>query len=89
MVITNHPLASAAGAEMLAAGGIPQGDYAPADTLNVLAAFWIQFMTHDWFSPMEDGHNGAQDAFHSARPAYCRSSKSRHSPSSSRPLSSA
>jgi hypothetical protein len=24
---------------------------------NVLAAFWIQFMTHDWFSHLKDGHN--------------------------------
>src|SRR5262249_19577589 len=23
----------------------------------VLAAFWIQFMTHDWFSHLEEGHN--------------------------------
>jgi hypothetical protein len=45
--------------------GLPGGskdakcDYAPADTLNVLAAFWIQFMTHDWFSHLDEGHNGA------------------------------
>lgn len=23
----------------------------------MLAAFWIQFMTHDWFSHLEEGHN--------------------------------
>ena len=23
----------------------------------MLAAYWIQFMTHDWFSHMDDGHN--------------------------------
>ena len=23
----------------------------------MLAAYWIQFMTHDWFSHMEEGHN--------------------------------
>jgi hypothetical protein len=32
-------------------------DYQKADTLNVLGAFWIQFMTHDWFSHLEEGHN--------------------------------
>jgi len=32
-------------------------DYQKAPFFNVLAAFWIQFMTHDWFSHMEDGHN--------------------------------
>jgi hypothetical protein len=25
--------------------------------MNVIAAYWIQFMTHDWFSHMEEGHN--------------------------------
>jgi len=33
-------------------------DYQKAPFFNVLAAFWIQFMTHDWFSHMEEGHNG-------------------------------
>jgi hypothetical protein len=33
-------------------------DYLKADTLNVLAAFWIQFQTHDWFSHLEEGKNG-------------------------------
>jgi hypothetical protein len=32
-------------------------DYLKASSLNVLAAFWIQFMTHDWFSHLEEGHN--------------------------------
>jgi hypothetical protein len=32
-------------------------DYQKAPFFNVLAAFWIQFMTHDWFSHLEDGHN--------------------------------
>ena len=32
-------------------------DYQKAPFFNVLAAYWIQFMTHDWFSHMEDGHN--------------------------------
>ncbi len=34
-------------------------DYQKAPFFNVLAAYWIQFMTHDWFSHMEDGHNGS------------------------------
>jgi heme peroxidase len=37
-----------------------QCDYLKANTLNVLAAFWIQFMTHDWFSHLEEGHNAAE-----------------------------
>jgi hypothetical protein len=32
-------------------------DYQKAPFMNVLAAYWIQFMTHDWFSHMEEGHN--------------------------------
>jgi hypothetical protein len=32
-------------------------DYAKAPFFNVLAAYWIQFMTHDWFSHLEEGHN--------------------------------
>jgi Animal haem peroxidase len=35
-----------------------EDDYQKADTLNVLAAFWIQFQTHDWFSHLEEGRNG-------------------------------
>ena len=35
-------------------------DYKPAPFFNVLAAFWIQFMTHDWFSHLEEGHNAPQ-----------------------------
>ncbi|MGH8469350.1 MAG: peroxidase family protein [Gammaproteobacteria bacterium] len=34
-------------------------DYKPAPFFNVLAAFWIQFMTHDWFSHLREGHNDA------------------------------
>ena len=26
----------------------------------MLAAFWIQFMTHDWFSHLEEGHNAPE-----------------------------
>ncbi len=32
-------------------------DYLKAPFFNVLAAFWIQFMTHDWFSHTFEGHN--------------------------------
>lgn len=32
-------------------------DYKKAPFFNVLAAYWIQFMTHDWFSHLEEGHN--------------------------------
>jgi hypothetical protein len=34
-------------------------DYKKAPFFNVLAAYWIQFMTHDWFSHLEEGHNAA------------------------------
>jgi len=29
---------------------LTRGDFQPASSLNVLAAAWIQFMTHDWFN---------------------------------------
>ncbi|WP_220272528.1 peroxidase family protein [Alteromonas aestuariivivens] len=32
-------------------------DYLKAPFFNVLAAFWIQFMTHDWFSHLQEGRN--------------------------------
>ncbi|MES9944927.1 MAG: peroxidase family protein [Candidatus Thiodiazotropha sp.] len=32
-------------------------DYLKAPFFNVLAAFWIQFMTHDWFSHTSEGRN--------------------------------
>jgi len=35
-------------------------EYQPANSFNVLAAFWIQFMTHDWFSHLEEGHNATE-----------------------------
>ena len=31
--------------------------YQQAPFFNVIAAFWIQFMTHDWFSHMEEARN--------------------------------
>ena len=35
-------------------------DYKKAPFFNVLAAFWIQFMTHDWFSHLVEGRNAAE-----------------------------
>ncbi len=35
-------------------------DYKKAPFFNVLAAFWIQFMTHDWFSHLQEGHNTSE-----------------------------
>lgn len=35
-------------------------DYKKAPFFNVIAAFWIQFMTHDWFMHLEEGHNAPQ-----------------------------
>lgn len=34
-----------------------QCPYKPAPFFNVLAAFWIQFMTHDWFSHLQEARN--------------------------------
>ncbi len=40
-------------------GGVQEAEcaYEKAPFFNVLAAFWIQFMTHDWFAHLEEGHN--------------------------------
>ncbi len=35
-------------------------DYHKAPFFNVLAAFWIQFMTHDWFSHLDEGVNAPE-----------------------------
>jgi hypothetical protein len=35
-------------------------DYKKAPFFNVLAAFWIQFMTHDWFSHLVEGKNAPE-----------------------------
>jgi hypothetical protein len=45
------------------AGNSPDGhcDYQKAPFFNVLAAFWIQFMTHDWFGHLQEGLNGKTD----------------------------
>jgi hypothetical protein len=42
-------------------------DYHKAPFFNVLAAFWIQFMTHDWFSHLDQGENDRT----TLRPAGC------------------
>ena len=34
-----------------------QCDYIKAPFFNVMAAYWIQFMTHDWFSHLQEGTN--------------------------------
>ena len=34
-----------------------QCDYKKAPFFNVLAAYWIQFMTHDWFYHLREGRN--------------------------------
>ena len=41
-------------------GPDPNCDYLKAPFFNVLAAIWIQFMTHDWFSHLEEGQNGPE-----------------------------
>ncbi len=38
-------------------GGDAHCDYIKAPFFNVLAAYWIQFMTHDWFSHLDEGEN--------------------------------
>ena len=35
-------------------------DYKKAPFFNVLAAYWIQFMTHDWFTHLDEGHNAPE-----------------------------
>src|SRR5260370_555480 len=42
--------------------GMPGSDkvdcpYKKAPFFNVLAAYWIQFMTHDWFSHLQEARN--------------------------------
>ena len=45
-------------------------DYKKAPFFNVLAAYWIQFMTHDWFSHLEEGHNAAEYMTSAARRSW-------------------
>ncbi|MDR1990967.1 MAG: hypothetical protein LBQ09_12145, partial [Acidobacteriaceae bacterium] len=35
-------------------------DYIKAPFFNVIAAYWIQFMTHDWFTHLDEGTNDAK-----------------------------
>lgn len=53
----SHPEKCQAGQGLGGESKDAQCDYSPAPAFNVLAAFWIQFMTHDWFSHLEEGHN--------------------------------
>lgn len=53
----SQPERCRAGHGMQADANEPQCDYKQAPFFNVLAAFWIQFMTHDWFAHVEEGHN--------------------------------
>lgn len=46
-----------------------QCDYIKAPFFNVLAAYWIQFMTHDWFSHLDEGTNNPEVKI----PMGCRS----------------
>jgi Animal haem peroxidase len=47
-------------------------DYLKAPFFNVLAAFWIQFMTHDWFSHTFEGRNRPE-----LQPVGCTSEEAR------------
>jgi hypothetical protein len=55
----SHPEKCQAGLGLAGESKDAECDYSPAPAFNVLAAFWIQFMTHDWFSHLEEGHNAA------------------------------
>jgi len=55
-----NPQKCAAGLGLANESADAQCDYKKANTFNVLAAFWIQFMTHDWFSHLEEGHNAPE-----------------------------
>jgi hypothetical protein len=55
--IQSHPEKCRAGLGLDGESKEAECDYRKANTFNVLAAFWIQFMTHDWFSHLEEGHN--------------------------------
>jgi len=56
----SHPASCNAGLGLPGDATTAQCDYKAAPALNVLGAFWIQFMTHDWFSHLEAGHNAAE-----------------------------
>jgi hypothetical protein len=44
----------------MASGPDAHCDYIKAPFFNVIAAFWIQFMTHDWFSHLDEGVNDSK-----------------------------
>jgi len=56
----SQPNKCRAGAGLSGSSAEAHCDYKKAPFFNVLAAFWIQFMTHDWFSHLEGGHNAPQ-----------------------------
>jgi hypothetical protein len=56
----SNPAACNAGFGLPGNSAAANCDYQKAPFFNVLAAYWIQFMTHDWFSHMEDGHNASE-----------------------------
>jgi len=58
--LQSHPGACNTGLGLPGDSTAAQCDYKAAPVLNVLAAFWIQFMTHDWFSHLDDGHNAPE-----------------------------
>ncbi|HSD66779.1 MAG TPA: peroxidase family protein, partial [Vicinamibacteria bacterium] len=53
-----HPERCRSGLGLGADSAASECDYEKASTFNALGAFWIQFMTHDWFSHLEEGRNG-------------------------------
>ncbi len=53
----SNPLACNVGKGLSNNSKDAQCDYKKAPFFNVLAAYWIQFMTHDWFSHLREGHN--------------------------------
>ena len=55
-------------------------DYQKASHLNLLAGFWVQFMTHDWFSHLDEGQN---------QPAMMTMGCDNHHPSNNESRSSA
>lgn len=46
-----------AGMALLGASVEAECDYQRAPYFNLLALFWLQFTTHDWFSHLEEGHS--------------------------------
>ena len=57
----SHPALCNAGQGLPGDATTAQCDYQAAPTFNVLGAFWIQFMTHDWFSHPKRPRRGGTD----------------------------